>query len=240
MSQANGPQVGIGGPGGLGGGSGLAVLPPLWVGVNVALAAWGFIEAWPVIYDHDIPDAVLTLIYGGLIAGVVNLLWGLLLVGLAISRSASFPRHFTIWQIVNIVWIAVRETYVLVTPDFAPTIQPLLYGAGEIAIGIFCIAILRRKSETAQAYSNAGAERPPVIVSIIAAILGVIVGSALGFGVGFFGGGLFADATNMSCFEGACGYFAFFMGLFALLAGAIAGGIFAVWRVNRRRPARPA
>ena len=39
----------------------------------------------------------------------------------------------------------------------------------------------------------------------------------------------------MSCFEGACGYFAFFMGLFAMLAGAVAGGIFAVWRVNRRR-----
>ncbi len=46
---------------------------------------------------------------------------------------------------------------------------------------------------------------------------------------------LFAEATDMSCFEGACGYFAFFMGLFALLAGAVAGGIFAVWRVNRRR-----
>ena len=43
----------------------------------------------------------------------------------------------------------------------------------------------------------------------------------------------------MSCFEGACGYFAFFMGLFAMLAGAIAGGIFAVWCVNRRRPVRP-
>ena len=171
---------------------------------------------------------MLYLIYGGLIAGVVNILWGLLLVGLAISRSANFPAHFTIWQIVNIVWIAAREVYVLVTPDFVPTIQPLLYGAGEIAIGIFCIAILRRKSETAQAYSNAGDERPPVIVSIIAAILGVIVGGALGFGLGLLGGSLFADATNMSCFEGACGYFAFFMGLFALLAGAVAGGIFAV------------
>jgi hypothetical protein len=239
MSQSNEPQIGTGGPG-FGGASGLAALPPLWVGVNIVLAAWGFVQAWPISYDHDIPDTVLYLVYGGLIAGVTNLLWGLLLVGLAISRSTSFPRHFTVWQIANIVWIVTREAYVLVTPDFAPTIQPLLYGAGEVAIGIFCIAILRRKSETAQAYSNAGAERPPIIVSIIAAILGVIVGGALGFGVGLLGGGLFAEATDMSCFEGACGYFAFFMGPFALLAGAIAGGIFAVWRVNRRRRARPA
>ena len=240
MSQSNGPQIGVGGPGGFAGGSGLAWLPPLWVGANVALAVWGVSEAWPATYSYGIPDAVLYLVYGGLVAGVVNVLWGLLLVGLAISRSAGFPAHFTIWQIANIVWIVAREAYVLVTPDFAPTIQPLLYGAGEIAIGIFCIAMLRRKSETAEVYSNAGAQQPPVIASIIAAILGVIVGGALGFGAGMLGGGLFAELTDMSCFEGACGYFAFFMGLFGLLAGAVAGGILAVWWVNRRRPARSA
>jgi hypothetical protein len=175
----------------------------------------------------------------GLIAAIVNILWGLFLVGLALSRASNFPSHFTVWQIVNIVWIAAREVYVLITPDFMPTIQPLLFGAGEIAIGAFCIAILRRKPEAAQVYSNIGVERRPVIVSIIAAILGVIVGAVLGAGLGFFGGSLFADATHMSCFEGACGYFALFIGLFAMLAGAIAGGIFAVWWLNRRRPARP-
>ena len=236
MSQSSGPQIGAGGPTAPAGGAGLAALPPLWVGVNIALAVWGIIAAWPATYDYDIPDAALYLIYGGLIAGVVNILWGLFLVGLAISRSASFPAHFTVWQIVNIVWTVAREAYVLVTPDFVPTIQPLLYGAGEIAIGIFCIIILRRKSETSQAYANPGTGRPPVIVSIIAAILGVIIGGALGFGAGMLGGGLFAELTDMSCFEGACGYFAFFMGLFALLAGAVGGAIFAVWRVNRRRP----
>ncbi|WP_404276432.1 hypothetical protein [Mesorhizobium sp. IMUNJ 23033] len=36
----------------------------------------------------------------------------------------------------------------------------------------------------------------------------------------------------------ACGYFAVFIGLAGLVVGAIAGGLFAVWRVNRRR-ARP-
>ena len=222
------------------GGSSLATLPPLWVGVNILLAGWALAQAWPYSYHGDIPDSALYLIYSTLIAAIVNMLWGLFLVGLALSRSSNFPAHFTVWQVVNIVWIAVREVYVLVVPDFVPTIQPLLFGAGEIAIGVFCIAILRRKTDAAQVYSNTGAGRPPVIVSIIAAILGVIVGAVLGAGLGFFGGSLFADATHMSCFEGACGYFALFIGLFAMLAGAIAGGIFAVWRVNRRRPARPA
>jgi hypothetical protein len=40
----------------------------------------------------------------------------------------------------------------------------------------------------------------------------------------------------MSCFEGACGYFAVFIGLAGLVIGAIGGGIFAVWRVHRRKP----
>jgi hypothetical protein len=235
MAQSHELQPGPAGSGG----SSLATLPPVWVGVNILLAGWGLAQAWPFSYGYDIPDSALCLIYGGLIAAIVNILWGLFLVGLALSRSSNFPAHFTAWQVVNIVWIAAREVYVLITPDFVPTIQPLLFGAGEIAIGVFCIAILRRKSEAAQAYFNSGAERPSVVVSIIAAILGVIIGAALGFGLGLLGGSLFADVTHMSCFEGACGYFAFFIGLFAMLAGAIAGGIFAVWFVNRRRRARP-
>ena len=46
---------------------------------------------------------------------------------------------------------------------------------------------------------------------------------------------LLADAADMSCFEGACGYFAVLIGLAGLVVGAIAGGVFAVWRVNRRK-----
>ena len=233
MAQSNELQPRPVGPGG----SGLATLPPLWVGVNILFAGWALIQAWPFSYHYDIPDRVLYFIYAGLIAAVVNILWGLFLAGLALGRSSNFPSHFTVWQIANIVWIAVREVFMLITPDFMVAIRPLLFGAAEIAIGVFCIAILRRKPE-AHAYSNTGAGRPSVIVSIIAAILGVIVGAALGFGLGLLGGSLFADLTHMSCFEGACGYFAFFIGLFAMLAGAIAGGILAVWWVNRRRPVR--
>ena len=132
-----------------GGASGLATLPAIWVGVNVALAGWGIMGVAHHL-DYDMPDGVLYLVYAGLIAGVVNILWGLYLIGLAVSRSDRFPRQFTVWQIANILWIVGREAYVLVTPDFVPTIQSLLFAAGEIAIGIVCILLLRRKSGTAR------------------------------------------------------------------------------------------
>jgi membrane associated rhomboid family serine protease len=54
----------------------------------------------------------------------------------------------------------------------------------------------------------------------------------LGIGV------VIAETTDMSCFEGACGFFAFFAGLFGMLAGAVLGAILAVWLTNRRRFAR--
>jgi hypothetical protein len=214
---------------------GSAILPPLWVGFNILIAIYGIYSAWPVTYAYDIPDSALYLIYASLAAGVVNMLWGLYLVSLAVGRSARFPHRFTIWQIVNIVWIALREVYVLVTPDFVVTLTPLAYAAVEIAIGVICIRLLRYHPGTAATYSNAGTERPPAIVSVIAALIGVIVGGALGFGAGLLGGVVISEATDMSCFEGACGYFAFLLGLAAMLAGAVAGGVFAVWRTNRRR-----
>ncbi|WP_258608230.1 hypothetical protein [Mesorhizobium sp. AR10] len=84
-------------------------------------------------------------------------------------------------------------------------------------------------------YANPESESPPVLVSIIAALLGIILGAVIGACAGFFAGSVIADATDMSCFEGACGYFALFIGLAGLVVGAIAGGLFAVWRVNRRK-----
>ncbi|TIP38053.1 MAG: hypothetical protein E5X69_19635, partial [Mesorhizobium sp.] len=78
---------------------------------------------------------------------------------------------------------------------------------------------------------NLETERPPVFVSILAALLGIILGGVIGAFGGFFAGSLIADLTHMSCFEGACGFFAAFVGLGGLIVGAIAGGIFAIWRV---------
>jgi Na+/glutamate symporter len=62
-----------------------------------------------------------------------------------------------------------------------------------------------------------------------------MLGAVIGAFAGFFAGSLIADATSMSCFEGGCGYFALFTGLVGLVVGAIGGGIFAVWRVHRRK-----
>ncbi|TIT86363.1 MAG: hypothetical protein E5W55_30770, partial [Mesorhizobium sp.] len=87
-------------------------------------------------------------------------------------------------------------------------------------------------------YANPETERPPLLVSLVAALLGIILGGASGACAGFFAGSLIADATHMSCFEGACGFFAAFIGLAGLIVGAIAGGIFAIWRVNRRKTAK--
>lgn len=226
--------------GGSGNGAGIALLPALWVGVTIALALYGVVSGWPATYSYDLPDSAVYLIYASLIAAVVNILWGLYVVGLAISRSVRFPRHFTIWQVANIIWILGREIYVLITPEFMVTLTPLLYAGGEIAIGVILILLLKRRPEAASTYTNDETARPPAIVSVIVAILGVVIGGALGFGAGLLAGGLIAELGHMSCFEGACGFFAFFVALAGMVAGAIGGGIFAVWRANRRKPAAPA
>src|SRR5262245_17439229 len=84
------------------GGPGLAALPAIWVGVVVLLSAYGIYSAWPATYAYDLPDGVLYFIYAGMVVGLVNTLWGLHLLGLALGRSALFPRRFIVWQIVNI------------------------------------------------------------------------------------------------------------------------------------------
>ena len=136
------------------------MLPAIWVGLNVALAGWGIMGSWRTTVDYEMPDGVLYLVYAGLVAGIVNILWGLYLIGLAVNRSDRFPRQFTVWQVANILWIVGREAYVLVTPDFVPTIQSLLFAAGQIAIGVVCILLLRRTSGTARTDSSSGSQRP--------------------------------------------------------------------------------
>jgi hypothetical protein len=219
--------------------SGVAALPALWVGVVILWSAWGLSQAALGTYSYsDLPSSITYLIYAGFTADVVDIVWGLVLVGLAIGRSPSFPRQFIIWQSINIAWVALRTVYVLIIPDFPLSVVPLIYAAVEIGIGVFLIRLLQNNPAAVSAYAHAGVGRPSIIVSIVAALLGIILGGVVGAVVGFGGGALYADLTDMSCFEGACGYFAFFLGLFGIVIGAIAGGILAVWLVNRRR--RPA
>src|SRR5262249_49742694 len=115
---------------------------------------------------------------------------------------------------------------------------PLIYAAVEIGIGVFLIRLMQNNATAASTYSNTGGARPSVLVSVLAAFLGILLGGVVGALAGFGGGAAYAELTDMSCFEGAWAYCAFFMALFGIFIGAIAGGILAVWLVNRRR--RPA
>lgn len=216
--------------------SGLSFIPVGWLVVVMGLSAYGLISNWRLIGDFSLPHSVFFLIYGGLAGGVITILWGLYLLGLAFNRSARFPRHYTIWQIAIIIWLLVRQAYVLLMSDFVFSAEALGFTVAEIAIGLLCIFLLRGGAGAETVYVNPETERPPVLVSILAALLGIILGGAIGACAGFFVGSLIADLTHMSCFEGACGFFAAFVGLGGLIVGAIAGGIFVIWRVNRRRP----
>ncbi|TPI17013.1 DUF2569 domain-containing protein [Mesorhizobium sp. B4-1-3] len=216
--------------------SGLSLIPVAWLLIVMGLSAYGLIANWRLIGDFNLPENAFLLVYGGLTGGVVTILWGLYLLGLAFNRSARFPRHYTIWQIAIIIWLILRQAYV--SYAFVFSVEALGFTVAEIAIGLLCIYLLRNGAGSETVYANPETERPPVFVSILAALLGIILGGAVGAFGGFFAGSLIAELTHMSCFEGACGFFAAFVGLGGLIVGVIAGGIFAIWRVNRRRPAR--
>jgi hypothetical protein len=212
----------------------VSYIPAGWLAVVMILALRGLVSAFPFAFGYDLPGSVMFLIYGGGAASVVTLLWGLYVLGLAFRRSPRFRRQFAAWQIAQIAWLLIREAYVQVTPEFVFSVENTAMTALEIAIGLFCLYLVRGKGAAAAFHDRPATEPQPLFVSIIAGILGVIVGGALGFAVGLGAGILIAEVTEMSCFEGACGFFAFFLGLGGTIIGAVAGGIFAVLRVNRR------
>ena len=214
-------------------------LPVAWLCLVMALSARGFDQSLVVMQGFSLPDAALYLVYASMIVAVVTILWGLYLLGLAFNRSARFPSSFTVWQWAIIAFLLAKQVYVLVAPDFAFSIEGLAWDGGEIAIGLFLIFLVGRTDRARAVFSNDERAHPGLLVSLIAAVLGVIVGGAVGAGVGLAAGSGISEATDMSCFEGACGYFVVLIGLAGLLVGAIGGGIFAVWRVNRRK-AKPA
>ena len=215
--------------------SGLSFVPVGWLVFVMAWSVYGLISVWPAVGATGLPDSVFYLIYAGLFIDVVTILWGLYLLGLAFGRSARFPRRFIIWQVATIVWLVAWQTAALTISDFVFSGQALAITAAQIAIGGLCIHLLRRGSEADAVYVNPETESPSAFVCVIAALLGIVLGAVIGAVAGFAIGSVIADATEMSCFEGACGYFAVFTGLAGLVIGAIGGGIFAVWRVHRRK-----
>jgi hypothetical protein len=220
--------------------AGLALLPPLWLVVVMGMSAWGLWSAL-MFGGFDLPGSIAYFIYAGMVVSAITLLWGLWMLVLAAGRAPAFAKHFIAWQTALIVYIVAEQLYVLVVPDFVFSLRSVVTAAAEIAIGVFCIAILRRKpaeGETVPLRSDAGVAQSSALGTFIFAVLGLILGGALGFGIGLGAGILIAEATDMSCFEGACGFFAFFLGLGGVLVGAVAGLIFVLLRA--RRSARPA
>lgn len=220
----------------------LAYAPPAWLAVVLLLSLRGLVMSWPVLSYPDLPASIQGFVYASMAVGVVTLLWGVFVLGLAVAKSHRFPRAFVAWQIAVLVFLVTRELYVLATPAFVFSLGSHIWPAVEAVIGVCCLVIaLRDKSPVAvhTVAMNAPAMRPPAgaLTVIVAALLGIVVGAVVGFGVGVLAGSVIAEATDISCFEGGCGYFAVFIGLLGLLVGSIAGGILAVWLVRRRKPA---
>ncbi|MGF7008344.1 hypothetical protein [Aminobacter sp. BE322] len=232
-----------GGEGGAGDRSMLGWLPVAWVCIVMALAARGIDGSLASIWSYAFPGSVLAFIYGSMAVGVVTIGWGLWLLWLVYQRSPRFARQFTLWQGAVIAALVVKQAYVLAAPDFAFSLTALAWSLGEIVVGVAMIVLVKRERQDRPAPLAApGAPRPAL--SIAAAIglvlLGIVVGGALGLGLGIGGGQIYASATDMSCFEGGCGYFVIFMGLAGTIVGALAGGIFTLWRVLSRRSGQPA
>lgn len=222
------------------GGAPLAYLPAAWVAVVVILAIRGLATTWPLPWEYDLPDQVLYFIYAGSIAALVNILWGLVLLGQAFSRSPRFPANFVVWQVANIVWLVATEIYAFAVPSFVFGLEGFLIKLGEIAFGLICLYLVRRDPSTIAHFTGSPGVHPdrgaPAVVSrLVAAIIGVVLGGAAGAVSGLLLGTGIAEATDMSCFEGACGFFAVGIGLLGLIAGAIGGGVFGAWWSGRRR-----
>ncbi|MER9406193.1 hypothetical protein NKI36_19375 [Mesorhizobium caraganae] len=226
---------GSGVPGGLPPGrSDLSFIPVVWLAFVMAWSAYGLVSAWWLVGNSGLPDTVFYFVLGALAFDIITILWGLYLLGLAFGRSAHFPRHFTFWQIAIIVFLLARQAYVLAVPDFVFSARSMVITAAEIGIGLFCIYLLRRDAGPAAIYTARQAQAPSVFASIVAALLGIILGAVVGAVAGFALGAAIAEVTDISCFEGGCGYFAVFIGLAGLVVGAIGGGILGVWLVHRR------
>jgi len=211
-------------------------LPVAWLCLVMALSARGIDASIGIMLDFSMPAAVLYLIYASVGFSAVTIAWGIYLLVLAYNRDVRFPRNFTLWQWTIIAFLVAKQIYVLVMPDFAFGLVGLAWDGGEIAIGLVMIWLVSRQDQPRALVGNDERARPGLLVSLFAGLIGVIVGGAVGAVAGLAAGTGISEVTDMSCFEGACGYFVVLVGLVGGLVGALSGGIFAVWRIHRRRP----
>jgi len=216
--------------------SGLAWLPVAWLVFTMATALYRAWSVWPSLNEYDLPPEATWLIEGELLVAAISVIGGLFVLAAALGRMRLYPSAFTLWQGFNIATLLAVAIYTAIMPEFMTA--PLTYAIwlGEILIGIVCIVIVRRKPQARSSQSEAPAGYS-VLARIILAFLGVLIGGFIGFWMGLGIGIAIAEATNMSSFEGASGYFAVFIGLVGLLVGAIVGLVLALYWTRRRKPA---
>ena len=213
-------------------GAWLAYAPLVWLVVVLILSLRGLVLSFPVLSEEALPADIRGFVFASMASSVVTVLWGLFV--LTRARSPRFAGAFAAWQIAVLVMLGARELYVIAAPAFVFSLASHVLPAVEAAIGVACLILVRR-GQPAEAAPSVQAHRPPSVVAVVIwALLGVIAGAAVGLGAGLLLGVVISEATHMSCFEGACGYFAVAIGGLGLLVGAIAGGVLAVWLARRR------
>ena len=218
--------------------TGLAWLPVAWLVFSIAMEAYRAWATWPVLNEYGLPPAATWLIEGELVVAAIIVIGGLFVLAAALGRMPIYPKAFMLWQGFAIAALIAITIYTAIMPEFVMAPLSYVYWLGEILIGIACIIIVRRKpaSET-QALTQSDSAGPTlsVLARIIFAFLGVLFGGFIGFWLGIGIGVAISESTHMSCFEGACGYFAFFLGLAGVLVGAIIGLVLALYWTRRKK-----
>jgi hypothetical protein len=212
-------------------------LPVAWLIARMAMAARYMWAAWPALNDYSLPAGATNYIYGEMIASVLAILLGLYVLALALAKSRLFAMGFTIWQVFVLIAIIALMAYTYVQPDFVIPLMTYVFFFGEILLGLICIVIVRSTPITAKSASP-GEPSPAtsILARIIYCLLGIVAGGFAGFWVGFAVGAAIADVTQMSCFEGACGYFAALIAVVGILVGAIVGIVLALYWSRPRKP----
>jgi hypothetical protein len=184
------------------------------------------------------PGDITTYMYVGTATPALHILGGLFVLGLAWRKSPRFAFWFTVWAVFVIVCDVSMQAATLFIPAFVQSLQQWLITGLFTAAGIAAIVVVRRQPAPDLAPAAAAASaRAPVGVVSINAVLGFIVGGGLGLALGLLIGSVAVDLLGISCFEGGCGYAAVAIGLLVMIAGAIAGLVFAIVRTRRRTPA---
>jgi hypothetical protein len=220
--------------------SGLAWLPVAWLVITMALEIYRASGAWPALNDYGLPPAATWLIEGELIIAAIAIIGGLFVLATALGRMPVYPMAFMLWQGFNIAALIAIAIYTAAIPDFVMAPLTYVYWLGEIIIGIACIIIVRRKPALQTGSPVQQHSAAPIAFSVIAGIifafLGVLIGGFIGFWIGLGIGVAISETTHMSCFEGACGYFAVLLGLAGVLVGAIIGLVLALFWTRRKKP----